>query len=714
MKIAIGQTLHGYLNGHQLLSSSVNLNSEEKKILLFQSDLTGSNILDGFKTYLTGYPIKNSKYYAFARTWYANEMSRPGCVWTHTLLIEISDLGKIPELSILNNFFIRPVLGLYETYEKNIFLTEIELKKSFLFDLNIETNKKRQLQIGLFDFPQKAIVLPAENSDKFENELLSVWSDQWPRLRRNFSFCTGSLSLKKINSEDADIQVVPSSRINILLRQFPNYFIPENIDEISMEKWGKIDKYPKIKLRNFLWTYGSDILGNRANYLPLLAIFEEINSDNFSIKELSRKIEEFYPLVNQAKYLKTKIFGRDSILQNSLSEKEILKFLITADNLDFTDQIELSIDNRITDLLKNNAIEVADLIVLWNNAQPNRISNEVWNKLDISENQLYNLFKNDTTSLNIFNTQILSLIYSINFWKKHTEFQEKIIDFLVAKEDIQWEKIILILLEEKSTLIFYIAKYRPYWTVYLSLEWLNDSKPEEYLMKEWSKGIVVDYRLVFYDWLNKNRTKVGSKVFALILLYETPQRLFNLNMSAEIWISSYNTMKEHNHGVNMIYFSACTLAFGFQNKIGASSKLVKESFHDVFSYAASSKILDDIWYLIPQETDGDQEEFKIYNFFNLFSTQTLPKKNHEIENWDYCELLIRTMVNKFIRYDWSTQVFLDTQKNALIFSRTMLYCISIKKGRKFLIRINSEIKSGRLTPLPFQKEIFDKYPIDNY
>src|SRR4051812_32249633 len=98
MKIVIEQALHGYLNGHQLLSSSKDFSIEEKKILLYQSDLSGSNVDDEFKTYITGYPMAKAGFYAFSKTWYANEMKRPGCVWTHTLLINFSDLGKIPEL----------------------------------------------------------------------------------------------------------------------------------------------------------------------------------------------------------------------------------------------------------------------------------------------------------------------------------------------------------------------------------------------------------------------------------------------------------------------------------------------------------------------------------------------------------------------------------------------------------------------------------------
>ena len=45
-------------------------------------------MVPGFESYLTAYPLPRSSLVAFARTWTAPEMPRPGCVWTHTLLIE--------------------------------------------------------------------------------------------------------------------------------------------------------------------------------------------------------------------------------------------------------------------------------------------------------------------------------------------------------------------------------------------------------------------------------------------------------------------------------------------------------------------------------------------------------------------------------------------------------------------------------------------------
>ena len=78
--ITLNQTLHGYSDGHQLLASSIDLTSDQQALLLVMTDLSGPAFRSGFESYLTGYPLQNSGQYCFARTWFAPEMPRPGCV----------------------------------------------------------------------------------------------------------------------------------------------------------------------------------------------------------------------------------------------------------------------------------------------------------------------------------------------------------------------------------------------------------------------------------------------------------------------------------------------------------------------------------------------------------------------------------------------------------------------------------------------------------
>ena len=59
--IIIHQTLHGYSNGHHLLESSVLLSDDSKRKMDILSDLSGTDAIDGFDFYYSGYLLENEK-----------------------------------------------------------------------------------------------------------------------------------------------------------------------------------------------------------------------------------------------------------------------------------------------------------------------------------------------------------------------------------------------------------------------------------------------------------------------------------------------------------------------------------------------------------------------------------------------------------------------------------------------------------------------------
>ena len=103
------QALHGYADGHRQLALSTTLKPRDQKRLLALSDISGPGARLDDDGYLTGYPLAESGYFALGRTWLAPEMPRPGCVWTHTLLIDFTDLAALDTLTGLLDLFRRPL-----------------------------------------------------------------------------------------------------------------------------------------------------------------------------------------------------------------------------------------------------------------------------------------------------------------------------------------------------------------------------------------------------------------------------------------------------------------------------------------------------------------------------------------------------------------------------------------------------------------------------
>ena len=200
------QALHGYADGHRELALSTTLKTGDQKRLLALSDVSGPGAQLGRGGYLTGYPLTESGFYALGRTWPAPEMPRPGCVWTHTLLVDFTDLGSLGSLAGLMGMFRRP-FGAGSAADYGVptaLVSGAEAQPSAVGAAWV-----RRVMAGLYGMPQSRVVV-SRFGDEVDDTVLALWSQQWPRLRRRFRFCT--LAARDRSSEGAsfDLQVLPS------------------------------------------------------------------------------------------------------------------------------------------------------------------------------------------------------------------------------------------------------------------------------------------------------------------------------------------------------------------------------------------------------------------------------------------------------------------------------------------------------------------------
>lgn len=210
----INQTLHGYNKGHGLLASSLPLGpSENTSMLSAMSDWGGYRMpLDEPDGYITAYPLPDGKHYAFAKSWYADEMERPGCVWTHTFIIDLDDLDNSFDFRLLYGFFRRPTDNNYSIYERKIeilfnakvgseqvFAEFDKLSLLFLYTFLLSGNK--QLNI-LIEKEQEAYI----NLTLLLLQYLPIG------ILKNTSISTASESPRKCGDQDFSLQFVSGGR----------------------------------------------------------------------------------------------------------------------------------------------------------------------------------------------------------------------------------------------------------------------------------------------------------------------------------------------------------------------------------------------------------------------------------------------------------------------------------------------------------------------
>lgn len=204
--LTIHQAIHGYRDGHRLLSSSVSLSGDSARAMLILSDMSGSAMQPGFDEYLTGYPLPGSEFFVFAKTWYAPEMQRPGCVWTHSLLLSREQLAQTSASGLVSRL-LRPQQDGVETAAT----AAIELEEAPDAG-NVggfgEQMAARAL-VGAVLGQARPVIVTVENAAQLERAILRLWEELWPAARARFSFCTGALMPRSVAGALMDLQAVP-------------------------------------------------------------------------------------------------------------------------------------------------------------------------------------------------------------------------------------------------------------------------------------------------------------------------------------------------------------------------------------------------------------------------------------------------------------------------------------------------------------------------
>lgn len=310
--IEVHQCLFGYQDGHRLLTSSLRLQEEAASILLLLSDLAPGLSLPPDGSYWTGIPLPSAKSYALMRTWLAPEMSRPGCVWTHALIVAFSDIARFPDLSVLVEHVTRPsLLSGFEMYGVPILLTppsgDSMLKRGAVaFD---SADAHRVVQAIYADNGTGKVVAPLGALD---DTIFAIWSQQWPRLRRSFSFRTWASSSASLST---------AKRFDLVVLLGADWdkisLIDGNTDDIDAWEEACVDDLlipHDTEFRRFLWRYGSDVRLGLKRFKFLVNLYLSTRSTRLFGKNLHKiltNIIKVLPSPKDGKVLKEDLVGQN-------------------------------------------------------------------------------------------------------------------------------------------------------------------------------------------------------------------------------------------------------------------------------------------------------------------------------------------------------------------------------------------------------------------
>jgi hypothetical protein len=653
----VHQALHGYSDGHRLLACSTTLKPRDQKAMLIMSDVSGPSAIIGDEGYLTGYPLSESGVYALACTWAATEMARPGCVWTHTLLIDFADLAALPSMVFLTRGFRRPTMGLSPG--------------SFEVPLAIDSRQHRTEEINqdsleriiwaLYEQPRDRIIASHDRTSL--DCVFLLWAQQWPRLRRTFRFCTLSFGDRSSDSVIFDLQYVPSKARSIRgrfsgstdadrLRPVSAPWIQAALTDLLDESEGK--------LRKFLRDVGGDLAGGREAFVPLCRLYQLIPK----LADRETAIDEAIELLDgsfdsaTAKSLRT-LFVAAVARQSTIAGGRALKFILAHLDLlnanDFKDSAP-SLGRALWNYDPNELVEILHTQQLAHSVAEEGLAT-------LSVNDLIQGLQRNPQNIAAVLERRPDLIEERDLWSISGPWFEEAFKLIGRRMDRAEIALTAILAAKRADLAaravlilgsVQVLKAICTWASRPILEgkegtlaeWLMASIREgEALAEVFSGGCVCDRMLLLR-----------------IAQMTNPDFVPN-NVGGDPWLTCVRNAKGSLDGGERQYLSAYLLARALGYRSHNQADLFEIAFDEVYIPASQSQLSSEAFHVIERRLPSSW-------FFD----------------WDHCQRMRDAVVEAFVDHDLSPDSFLRVTRHDDIFELLTAAMARTGKGRRFLRR----------------------------
>lgn len=279
----IDQLLHGYNNGHHLIAGSVSLPLNDADIMSYLSDWSGYvNPIDKDTSYITAYPLEESQSYVIAKSWYADEMSRPGCVWTHSLIIKLDSLGQHTNFYELLKKFRRPEREGedFMAYTKPIIMKEEKMQGRREELKGIDPTRFMFLCALLLDMQKPAVYAVEKTSEDYIELCMRLIQNIPYGFLKGMAICSGSATARKFGKGFYNLQFV-AGKGETLVEPYP-----DNVNK------------PTADVGFQFWM--DSVLDGRNDVSQMLHLFSD---------DIGRDSTKFLATVNLLKLLDDKISG---------------------------------------------------------------------------------------------------------------------------------------------------------------------------------------------------------------------------------------------------------------------------------------------------------------------------------------------------------------------------------------------------------------------
>ncbi len=347
--------LHGYKHGHNYIQGSIVLRStHDMDKIATLSDWSEYVGVNNERDYITAYPLDESPYYVVAMTWYADGMRRPGCVWTHSLLIHKNDLDKINDFCNLLYLFEVPLTDNYENYSiPRGFVEDAKEAETHLSEIG--ENIAAEVYESLLSTTPSFIL--AELTSQQSQELLLTLLNYLPvEILKNKSICSGTAAPRSYDGQYLSLQFVTHDGNSI-----------KYISNKPTAPWSQLVGISAVNNRPQLANlirYYQDELGDSAEmlsgFLNVVVLInrtcKEKEEKQHVLLEIITTLSKTFPDQEDGKFFKSAVF-QPSVARDFGGEENFLFTISTVNVASFTEE-QVQYGKRLHDLSTDQFLQL--------------------------------------------------------------------------------------------------------------------------------------------------------------------------------------------------------------------------------------------------------------------------------------------------------------------------------------------------------------------
>ena len=627
----IEQTLYGYNKGHGLLASSFPVRpNNDSSLMSVLSDWTGFRNELGEDSYMTFYPLSNGEKYAFAKTWYADEMERPGCVWTHTLIVDLKDMDRNFDFRVLNDYFRRPQKDEYDFYQHKIEIDNFETRYSNVVFSMFDDTSLLVLYLLLLGNNKNLFIYM--DKDQRAYVALCFYLLQYLPLDilKWVSLSTGSVSRRKLGSEDFSIQFTDNiTNISLSNAPWSGKIAKENFTNgllyIFEQSKRENDTFPSL-----IRLFREDIKDEKEKLFAFAMLMKELDTalnEKVGGKEYANVLsllEEYFPEQNEGIRLKSN-FLSEKISSLYGTEEDYLFQIASLKNDSFLHPLLTHFAQRLMILDKNRHNDFVALIdKIAKIEHPNEAAcNGLIYAIDhMEEEELLRMASNNwehvlpllNNNERFFETGIwlrlpakqfndIFLLYHSNSFELFKHWDE-LLKKVLASETLTEENI-------SSQLVMNAND-----AVKIIFDSANDSHLS--IVSPFLLLSCMQKKQDFFAWLEKQGI-INERVVNFIISQIAPTDIYVKETQSYFW----RALLEVDNGGKSIdfYLYLYILAHNWTDR--QSVEMLKHSFYPIYKELSKSKLSNKDWSRICSVTPN----------------------RYYIANWDKCKILSRGLVD---------------------------------------------------------------------